>query len=497
MNYILLAFLLLFTHVIAQNQFVSPNQYANDNNALNYALNLENLIASFYNHGQQNFSIQNFNSSGYASSVFNYINLIRDHENAHVTFLTSVLQSRNASIIQNCTFNFGNSFSNISHYLSTAQLLENIAVMAYDGAANAITDVSLLTSAATIATTEARHAAFLNELNSQFAFSNNSFDTAMSPTAIIAALSVFNSSCPLGAQPSIGLPLIRSTFDTNVTNTNSTSKRSLAARQYIPPSAFQNDNDLLNFALHLEQLGSAFYNNASAKFSAANFSAAGFNASVYNHFMLIVLHETTHANFLTSLLASRNSSLIVQPCTYNLTAALSSVTSVLQTARTLENLEVTIYDGSIQSIYDAGIVQTAATIATIEARHAAYLNNLLLNEPILNQSRDSTLTPQQALNITAPYFVSCPQQVPIPQPYFLFQPYNINNNVSTSTTPSQFSSPSVSTTPSQFYSASSTNLYSLSRSPVGQGSASASSRSGAGAKTYPVCYLFTYLYSLF
>jgi len=216
------------------------------------------------------------------------------------------------------------------------------------------------------------------------------------------------------------MPQVRYLYDgVSVNYTNTTTAVGNMSVQYETPEAIQNDNDLLNFALHVEHFGGAFYNGAMARFNVTDFLAAGYNASVFNHFQLIVLHENTHAAFLTSVITSRNAS-VIPACVYNLTSLLASVQSVLNFSRLLENNEVAGYDGAIQTLTDAGLVETAATIATIEARHAGWLNYLLLNQPILNQTRDSTFTPQQVLAFINPYIASCPQQPTIPQPYYLF-----------------------------------------------------------------------------
>jgi hypothetical protein len=75
-----------------------------------------------------------------------------------------------------------------------AALLENTGVTAYDGALSQITSASLKTAAATIATVEARHAAYVNLLSGASPFPS-SFDTPATSTAILAAAGKYITAC--------------------------------------------------------------------------------------------------------------------------------------------------------------------------------------------------------------------------------------------------------------------------------------------------------------
>ncbi len=56
------------------------HQPPNDLKALNYALVLEHLEATYYSQGMNNFSASAFASAGYNASVYAYFVLIKDHE---------------------------------------------------------------------------------------------------------------------------------------------------------------------------------------------------------------------------------------------------------------------------------------------------------------------------------------------------------------------------------------------------------------------------------
>jgi hypothetical protein len=120
-----------------------------------------------------------------------------------VETLRSTITQLGGTPVPPCTYQFG--VSNVKQLVATAQIFENTGVAAYDGAVNTISSEMLLTVAATIATIEARHAAYLNLLVeiSPFPFA---FDNATSPADIVALVSPFIASCPYTIDASI-LPL--------------------------------------------------------------------------------------------------------------------------------------------------------------------------------------------------------------------------------------------------------------------------------------------------
>ncbi|WP_162924656.1 ferritin-like domain-containing protein [Rubrobacter indicoceani] len=147
-----------------------------DVDILNYALTLEHLEAAFYNQGFAKFR------RAFGNSERKRIQLIRKHENEHVDFLTGALGDQ---AVPAATYDF--KFTGIRRFYATAQLLENTGVSAYDGAIAHISGAENLTYGATIATVEARHAAYLNGLNGEFPFPD-SFDAAVAPTDIVDAV---------------------------------------------------------------------------------------------------------------------------------------------------------------------------------------------------------------------------------------------------------------------------------------------------------------------
>ena len=184
----------------AQN---APNPVAGDIGVLNYALTLEHLEAAFYNQALQQLSSADLRTASFfagfgelgGSDVYAYLILVRDHENAHVRTLQSVIRSLGGTPVQPCTsYNFPLS-AGVNQFLTTAALLENTGVMAYDGAVNMITSPQIKTAAATIATVEARHAAYLNLVTGADPFPAAT-DTPKTMQEILAAAAPFLGNCP-------------------------------------------------------------------------------------------------------------------------------------------------------------------------------------------------------------------------------------------------------------------------------------------------------------
>ncbi len=117
-------------------------------------------------------------------------------------------------------------------------------------------------------------------------------------------------------------------------------------------------------------------------------------------------HEITHVKFLVGALGSA----AVKPCTYNFTGALRNVDSFLKTAQVLENTGVMAYDGAIRFVDAGDNLQAGAQIATVEARHAAYLNFVNGDSPFPDDF-DKGKKPSEILTAASPFLVSCLQEV--------------------------------------------------------------------------------------
>lgn len=120
---------------------------------LNYALTLEHLENAFYRDSLATYDAAAFSSAGYPDWVRQRFIEIGGHEKAHVDFLTKAL---GANATKECTYDFG--VTDVKSFVATSMLLEGIGESAYLGAAQNITSPAYTTAAASILTTESRHA---------------------------------------------------------------------------------------------------------------------------------------------------------------------------------------------------------------------------------------------------------------------------------------------------------------------------------------------------
>lgn len=161
--------------------------FADDVEVLNYALTLEHLEYAFYRDGLEAFG-NDLGVGPFDDDINERLTTIRDHEQAHVETLTSVIEDLGGEPVQEAQYDFG--YTDVASFLATAQTLENTGVSAYDGAGQYLSDPDLLTAAGTIVAVEARHAAYLNLLNGQIPFPAE-FETPLTPDEVLAAAGGF------------------------------------------------------------------------------------------------------------------------------------------------------------------------------------------------------------------------------------------------------------------------------------------------------------------
>jgi len=158
-----------------------------DLDILNYALTLEQLEYAFYRDG---ISLLADNTS---DPIYPRLVEIRDHEQAHVKALTTAITQLGGTPVEECEYDFGYN-NDPQAFLNVARVLENVGVSAYDGAAYEIKDQRLLTAAATIATVEARHASYLNNLLGVSPFPT-AFDSPLDRRSVLGLASGFIRNC--------------------------------------------------------------------------------------------------------------------------------------------------------------------------------------------------------------------------------------------------------------------------------------------------------------
>lgn len=191
------------------------------------------------------------------------------------------------------------------------------------------------------------------------------------------------------------------------------------ARAHTTPEP-PTDVDLLNYALTLEHLEYAFYRDGLETFDEQDFRTSNlFRGSgkvlrrkVYANFKRIREHEGTHVDTLTDVITNLGGTPVPE-CTYNFrTTAFTSVKKFVSIAQFLENTGVTAYDGAIAHIEAAQLLTAGATIATVEARHASYLN-LLNGDVPFPSAFDDPVAPRAICNAVKAenggFIASCPE----------------------------------------------------------------------------------------
>ena len=128
----------------------------NDVRILNYALTLEFLEAAFYEQAVAN------RAYGTSDALRQFAEVVALHERKHVNFLRGALGSR---AIKSPAFDFGDTVTDTAKFAATAQVLEDTGVSAYLGQVGNIRAKGTLAAAATITTVEARHAAWIRNIN--------------------------------------------------------------------------------------------------------------------------------------------------------------------------------------------------------------------------------------------------------------------------------------------------------------------------------------------
>ena len=128
----------------------------NDVKILNFALTLEFLEAAFYREADTN------KVYGPDLALQRFTQVVRRHEAQHVAFLKGALGTK---AIKSPRFDFGKAVTDKATFAATAQLLEDTGVTAYLGQVGNIFQKGVLASAGTIATVEARHAAWIRFIN--------------------------------------------------------------------------------------------------------------------------------------------------------------------------------------------------------------------------------------------------------------------------------------------------------------------------------------------
>jgi hypothetical protein len=160
------------------------------------------------------------------------------------------------------------------------------------------------------------------------------------------------------------------------------------------------DFGILNYAYALEQIEAAFYK----KISDTPYS--GITAAETALLGDIRDHEIAHREFFKNALGSN----AIPELTLDFSSInFSSRDNVLAVAKTFEDLGVTAYNGAGKLITNADYLVLAGKIVSVEARHAAYIRDLISNGTFADNTAidanglDMARTPNEVLTLAAPF----------------------------------------------------------------------------------------------
>jgi hypothetical protein len=125
------------------------------------------------------------------------------------------------------------------------------------------------------------------------------------------------------------------------------------------------DVKILNFALTLEYLEAAFYAEAVGR--------GIYTGTVGTFASTVASHEATHVATLKSVLGSK----AVASPKFDFKGTTRQWKTFLRTSKVLEDTGVAAYQGQAPRIHQNAVLGPAAAILAVEARHAAWVRDLL------------------------------------------------------------------------------------------------------------------------
>lgn len=149
----------------------------------------------------------------------------------------------------------------------------------------------------------------------------------------------------------------------------------MAAGKGRPPASFgKGDIGILNYALTLEYLEAAFYNEATANNNRKSFLKTAQEKAFLKQ---TTNDENAHVKFLKKALGSK----AVSAPKVDFGATTGSRDAFIKTAVALENTGVSAYSGQALNISSAAYISAALSIWSVEARHASVAGLLLKPTP--------------------------------------------------------------------------------------------------------------------
>ena len=157
------------------------------------------------------------------------------------------------------------------------------------------------------------------------------------------------------------------------------------------------DVEILNFALTLEYLEAAFYNQALKRVSGLSGDAKSLATEIRDN-------EVEHVAALSKTIKSLGGTPVKAPGV-DFGMAFANQKSFLKLAQTFEDTGVSAYNGAAPAIKSPEVLAAAGSIVQVEARHAAAIR-LLNGQPITDGGFDKSLDMQAVLDAVQPFVKS-------------------------------------------------------------------------------------------
>jgi len=170
-------------------------------------------------------------------------------------------------------------------------------------------------------------------------------------------------------------------------------------------SSTYNDIAILNYAFLLEQLEAAFYIKVTDNFY------SGASSLEKTRFQQIRDHEISHREFFKTALGSS----AIADMQFDFSSInFSDRLSVLGASKAFEDTGVSAYNGIAYAIKTPDYLVAAGKIVSVEARHAAYIRDLLdplsfADSSVVNSNGlDLAAKPYSVVQIVSPYLITMP-----------------------------------------------------------------------------------------
>ena len=157
------------------------------------------------------------------------------------------------------------------------------------------------------------------------------------------------------------------------------------------------DVDILNFALTLEYLEAAFYNQGLRRVGGLSGDAKSLATEIRDN-------EIEHVAALAKTVKSLGGTPVKAPGV-DFGNAFANQKSFLALAQTFEDTGVSAYNGAAPAIESTEVLAAAGSIVQVEARHAAAIR-LLNGKPISDGGFDKSLEMQAVLDAVKPFVKS-------------------------------------------------------------------------------------------